>query len=125
MQFVRMLLWVLILAALVIIVVINWGTPVPVRFWPGVGGDNFLFEWPVGFIALVFLVLGALPPYLLYRGTKWRLNRRISHLEANARASAIAARPIDDFGGTPSSTTSPGGNRIDPAPTDRVNRPLP
>lgn len=95
MQVIRTIIWVLVLVALLMLVFINWGEPVGVRFWPGVNGDNLLFEWPVGFVALVFLVIGALPPYLLYRGTKWRLQRRIAHLEAAAKAQAIAARPID------------------------------
>lgn len=110
MQFVRMLFWVLVLAALLIMVAINWGDPVAFRVWPGASGDNFLFEWPVGFIALVFLVIGAVPPYLLYRAMKWRLNRRISHLEAAARSNA-AARPLD--------TATP------PPPPADVTRPLP
>ena len=117
MQFVRMLFWVLILAALLILVIINWGEPVAVRFWPGAGGDNFLFEWPVGFIALVFLVIGAAPPYLLYRGMKWRLNRRISHLESAARTTATT-RPLD-------TAPAPAPAAPPPVPPDEINRPLP
>ncbi len=86
MQFVRTLLLVLILTAILFFVGTNWGPPVEVRFWPGTHGDNFLFEWPVGFIALVFFLLGAIPTYLIYRGMKWRFKRRIASLEAaNAR----------------------------------------
>lgn len=95
MQFVRTLLWVLILAAALVFVTINWGEEVPVRVWPTSNGNDFLFEWPVGFVALVFFLLGLVPTWLIHRGTRWRLNRRISHLEAAARGSGAAPRPIE------------------------------
>ena len=103
MQFVRMLFWVLILAALLIFSAFNW-RPVEVQIW-----TNLVLETRIPALVVVAFLLGLVPTWLLHRGTRWRLNRRISHLEAAARASA-APRPPD---------TAP------PPPPNQMDRPLP
>jgi lipopolysaccharide assembly protein A len=106
MQFVRMLFWVLILAALLIFTAFNW-KPVEVQIW-----TNLVLETKIPALVIVAFLLGLVPTWLLHRGTRWRLNRRISHLENAARGTA-SARPLDTSPPPPS-----------PPPPD-VDRPLP
>lgn len=101
MQFVRTLFWVLILAALLIFSAFNWN-PVEVQIW-----TDLVLETKLPALVIVAFLLGLVPTWLLHRGTRWRLNRRISHLEAAAR-NAAAPRPLEPA----------------PPPED-INRPLP
>lgn len=118
MHFVRMLFWVLILASLLIFTAFNW-RPVEVQIW-----TNLVLETKIPALVIVAFLLGLLPTWLLHRGTKWRLDRRIAHLEAATRAAA-APRPVgtspEPFQAQdgPSATTLP---KIQP---DQTNRPLP
>ncbi len=90
MNVVRTALWIIITALVVGFVVLNWGAPQQVKIWPGSTGNDFLFEWPVGFMALVFFLAGFIPTWLYHRGVKWGLNRRIAALENAARVNAVA-----------------------------------
>ena len=92
MQYVRTLIWVAITAFVVLFVTMNWGEPQEVRIWPSSDGDNFLFEWPVGVIAIVFFLLGMIPTWIYHRGVKWSLNRRITSLENAVRSNSLSAR---------------------------------
>ena len=83
MQFVRMLFWVLVLAALIIFTAFNW-TSVEVRIW-----TNLVLETKVPALVIIAFLLGLVPTWLLHRGTRWRLNRRISALETAARSNAV------------------------------------
>ena len=85
MQIIRTLVWVVITAALVAFIAMNW-TRAPVNIWPLETG-YLAFEWPVGVIALVFFLLGLVPMYLLHRAGQWRANRRISALQNSVQAS--------------------------------------
>jgi type IV secretory pathway VirB10-like protein len=87
MQIFRTLIWILVTAILVGFLFMNWGEPVPVRFWP-VEDGYVRFEWPVGIVALFFFFLGLLPMWMVHRGAKWRLNRRIASLENTVRATS-------------------------------------
>jgi len=82
MQFVRTLFWVLILAALLIFTAFNW-KPVEVQIW-----TNLVLETKIPALVITAFLLGLVPTWLLHRGTRWRLNRRISHLESAARNTA-------------------------------------
>jgi putative membrane protein len=84
MQLVRTIVWVVITALLVGFIAINW-TPAPVNFWPLSEGYLF-FEWPVGFIALFFFLLGLVPMWLIALLGRWRYSRRINALENSVRA---------------------------------------
>ena len=88
MQFVRTLFWVLVLAALLIFTAFNW-RPVEVQIW-----TNLVLETKIPALVIVAFLLGLVPTWLLHRGTKWRLERRIGHLETAARANA-SPRPLD------------------------------
>lgn len=92
MQYVRTLIWVAITAFVVLFVTMNWGEPQEVRIWPSSDGDNFLFEWPVGVIAIAFFLLGMIPTWIYHRGVKWSLNRRITSLENAVRSNSLSAR---------------------------------
>jgi uncharacterized integral membrane protein len=90
MYVIRTLLWVVLTALVVAFVAMNW-LFVPVNFWP-LENRYLHFEWPVGVVALVFYLLGALPVWLVAKAGRWRLQRRIAALENAARA--IAPLPV-------------------------------
>lgn len=77
----RMVLWLLLLAAFAGFIAMN-ADPARVNFWP-LGPGYLHFEWPVGFVALVFFLAGFLPPWLAGRVRRWRLKRRIAALESS------------------------------------------
>jgi uncharacterized integral membrane protein len=85
MQIVRMIVWVLLLAVLLIFSINNWN-PVEVKIWEGL-----VLETKVPALVVVAFLLGLIPMWLLHRATKWQLHRRIGSLEAAARAAAMAA----------------------------------
>lgn len=111
MQFVRTLFWVLILAALLIFTAFNW-KPVEVQIW-----TNMVLETKIPVLVIVAFLLGLVPTWLLHRGTRWRLNRRISALETAARTQASAPRPLDPAHPAAASTAPPRpANPVDPLP---------
>lgn len=85
MQIVRTIVWVVILAALLIFTAFNWN-PVEVQIW-----TNIVLETKIPALVIVAFLLGLVPMWLIHRGTKWRLKRRIAGLESAARANATAA----------------------------------
>ena len=91
MRVIRTLLWVVITAALVAFIAINWER-VPVNFWP-LNAGYLHFEWPVGVIALVFFLLGLVPMWLLHRAGRWQLRRRINALESTLSGFSTAPPP--------------------------------
>lgn len=92
MQMIRTLLLLLIAIALTAFVAINWET-VPVRFWPAGQGEYLKFDWPIGFVALFFFVLGMVPMWLIHKGAAWRLKRRIGTLENSLKATSVDPAP--------------------------------
>ncbi|MEQ1641718.1 MAG: LapA family protein [Novosphingobium sp.] len=87
MQLIRTLLLLLVTIALVAFIAINWQT-VPLNLWPLQDSNYVHLEWPVGFIVLVSMAAGFLPMWLLHKGARWRLNRRIGFLENSMKASS-------------------------------------
>lgn len=87
MQIVRTILWVLLFAALMFFSFFNW-KEVEVQIW-----TNMVLETKVPALVIVSFLLGMVPTWLLHRGTKWRLNRRINTLEAAARIPQVAPMP--------------------------------
>lgn len=90
MQIVRTILWLVLLIALVVLTMLNWETVLAMRIWPGVVWDTRL---PA--IVVVSFLIGLLPVWLYHRGTKWRLERRIAHLEEAARVQAAASPVVE------------------------------
>lgn len=83
MQIVRTVLWVLLIVALVVFSMFNWN-PVEVTIW-----DNLILETKVPALVIVSFLLGMIPTWLVHRGTKWRLSRRIKTLENAVKATAV------------------------------------
>lgn len=89
MQVIRVIVWVIVSAALTAFVAMNWETA-PVRFWPLGNGDFLRFDWPIGFTALFFFLLGLLPTWLVSKAGRWRLSRRINTLENSIKATSAS-----------------------------------
>ena len=94
MQPIRTIVWMLVSAILVAFISMNWASA-PVNLWP-LDTGYLHFNWPVGVIALVFLLLGLLPTWLLSKAGHWGLKRRIASLENALRASASAHTTAQD-----------------------------
>ncbi len=102
MQIIRTILWTRPAVIAAGFVSYNWGEKVPVKFWP-LENEPVVFDWPVGFIAIVFFLLGlpadlALPPRDQVAPT-----RRITSLEsafksnnAPAEAAVVALTPAHE-----------------------------
>lgn len=88
MQIIRTVAWIALTAILVAFIAMNW-TKVPVNLWPLDDGNYLHFEWPVGFVALLFFLAGMVPPWLYLRAVRWRMGRRIASLENSLRASSM------------------------------------
>ena len=123
MQIVRTIVWVVILAALLIFTAFNWNS-VEVQIW-----TNMVLETKIPALVIVAFLLGLVPMWLIHRGTKWRLKRRIAGLESAARANAnpVMAEPVapvrpDDGFETTTVTTST-DEPIAPVEADTVSDP--
>ncbi|MFN3553725.1 MAG: lipopolysaccharide assembly protein LapA domain-containing protein [Novosphingobium meiothermophilum] len=82
MSVLRTIFWVVVLAALAAFSVANW-QPVEVRIWEGL-----LLETKLPALVMLAFLIGLLPTWLLYRATRWRLQRRIANLETQLTARA-------------------------------------
>ena len=92
MRAIRTLVWVVVTAMLVAFIAMNWHRA-EVNFWPLADGKYLHFEWPVGFLALIFFLLGLVPMWLLHKAGRWRMTRRINALENSVRTAAAAPPP--------------------------------
>ena len=97
MQIVRTILWVLLFVGLMFFSFFNW-KEVEVQIW-----TNMVLETKVPALVIVSFLLGMIPTWLLHRGTKWRLTKRIRTLEAAARIPKVApvAPPPEETAVTP------------------------
>ncbi|RDC60193.1 hypothetical protein HME9302_01393 [Alteripontixanthobacter maritimus] len=82
MQVMRTVVWVILLVGLLLFSFFNW-KPVEVTIW-----DNLVLETKVPALVIVAFLLGLVPMWLLHRGAKWRLTRRIAALEEAQRTQA-------------------------------------
>ena len=125
MQIVRTVVWVLVLVVVLLFTLGNWDQQVTVRIW-----QNLVWDTRLPAVVIVSFLLGMLPMWLLLRGTSWRLNRRISHLEQATRTmhghrtetapgtTAATSAPADETTAAPASTSHPEGPRpLDPPRT--------
>jgi lipopolysaccharide assembly protein A len=87
MQAVRTIVWVLVLVALLAFSFLNW-RPVEVTIWP-----NLILETKVPALVVIAFLMGLIPTWLVHRGVKWQMQRRISSLESAARANAMPPPP--------------------------------
>jgi len=101
MKIIRTIVWVLLAVALMIFSINNWNT-VDVKIW-----ENLVLETKLPALVIVAFFAGLLPVWLLHRGTRWRMQRRINSLETavrNATATAAAAPPPAAPTATPAAT---------------------
>jgi uncharacterized integral membrane protein len=85
MKYVRTVVWVLLLVALVVFSVNNWN-PVAVKIWEGL-----VLETKIPALVVIAFLIGLVPMWLLHRATRWNNERRIASLENAARAAAVVA----------------------------------
>ena len=104
MQIVRTVLWVLLIVALVVFSMFNWN-PVEVTIW-----DNLILETKVPALVIVSFLLGMIPTWLVHRGTKWRLSRRIKTLENAVKAAAVTPETAAPLSMTEGDIPSPFAN---------------
>ena len=84
MQLIRTIVWVLLVVALLLFSINNW-QPVEVKIWEGL-----VLETRLPALVIVSFLAGLLPMWLLHKGARWRLNRRIASLENSVRSVAIS-----------------------------------
>ena len=114
MQIIRTLVWVLILVVLLVFTAFNW-RPVEVTIW-----TNTVLETKIPALAIAAFLLGLVPMWLVHRGTKWRLERRIAALESAARVGSRSRAPTQPDALAPAAPTRPTAEPADPfnpAPT--------
>ena len=80
MQILRTILWVAALLVLLFFTAYNW-KPVEVQIW-----QNTVLETKLPALVIAAFLLGLVPTWLVHRGLKWRLQRRIHHLETATRS---------------------------------------
>ncbi|WP_095011336.1 DUF1049 domain-containing protein [Tsuneonella mangrovi] len=85
MQIVRTIVWTVLAVLLLAFSYFNW-KPVEVQIW-----SNLVLETKVPVLVIISFLLGLVPMWLLHRGVKWRLGRRIGALESAARSNAVRA----------------------------------
>ena len=98
MQLIRTIVWVLILVGLLAFSFFNW-RPVEVTIW-----ENLVLETKVPALVVVSFLLGLIPMWLYHRGAKWRLERRISSLEAAAESHRRLTTPAAQTDGAAAPT---------------------
>jgi len=85
MQIVRTVIWVLVLVALGLFTLNNW-QPVEVKIWEGL-----ILETKLPALVITSFLMGFLPMWLLHKGVRWRLNRRIGLMENTVKASSMGS----------------------------------
>jgi len=99
MKYVRMIVWILLLVALVAFSVANW-RPIEVKIW-----DGLILETKIPALVVVSFLLGLVPMWLIHRGVRWRLERRVSALESVHRRTVDAqAQAQANTAATPATT---------------------
>jgi len=81
MSIIKTILWVLLVIALVIFSINNWN-PVEIKIW-----EDLLIVTKLPALVIVSFLAGLLPTWLILRGTRWQLRRKITSLETAVRSS--------------------------------------
>ena len=98
MQFLKTLFWIVLTVIAVAFAFKNW-TPVTVLLW-----GNIVVDVKLPVLLFTAFLLGLLPMFILHRASRWRLRRKLEHVERTRGD----ARPADG-------TASPGEPAM-PAP---------
>ena len=89
MQIIRTIVWVILLIALLLFSINNW-QDVEIKIWEGL-----ILQTKLPALVVFSFLLGLIPMWLLHKGSRWRLTRRIGVLESNvATANAPVAAPV-------------------------------
>ncbi len=91
MQFLKTLFWIVLTVIAVAFAFKNW-TPVQVLLW-----GNIVVDVKLPILLLTVFLLGLTPMFILHRATRWRLRRKLEHVQ-RALGEVHAA---DDGVGTP------------------------
>ena len=110
MQIVRTIIWVVLLVVFVAFTALNWNKALSVHIWPDIVWDTRLPE-----VVVVSFLLGLIPMWLIHRGSKWRLQRRVSNLEVAARNAAVVTPPPAPMA-APASAPAPASIATEPQP---------
>lgn len=97
MQVIRTIVWVVLLIALLLFSLNNWDT-VTVKIW-----EDLVWETKLPVVVLISFLLGWLPTWLVLLTGKWRMNRRISSLEAVTRqpSASLSSTSLDEAAAPP------------------------
>ncbi|KPL67873.1 hypothetical protein SZ64_06935 [Erythrobacter sp. SG61-1L] len=104
MNIIRTIIWVVVAIILLVFTVNNWKV-VEVKIW-----EDILIETKLPVLVIISFLVGFLPLWLLHRGTRWQLRRRITSLETAVRNAVTA-------------NTSKGDDPADPAPENTGFKP--
>jgi uncharacterized integral membrane protein len=106
MQIIRTIFWVILLIALLLFSVNNW-QDVEVKIWEGL-----ILQTKLPALVVVSFLLGLVPMWLLHKGARWRLTRRIGTLENSVRAASVSTPVVpiantDNLAPAPTTTEPP------------------
>ena len=104
MQIIRTITWVIVALALLIFSINNWNS-VEIKIW-----EDLVLETKIPALVIVSFLIGLLPVWLLHRGTRWQMRRRIKSLETAVRttvAGSAAASSADQRADSPSPDQAP------------------
>ena len=104
MQIIRTIVWVSLLIALLLFSINNW-QDVEIKIWEGL-----ILQTKLPALVVVSFLLGLIPMWLLHKGSRWRLNRRIGVLESNvatANAPIAVPAPVPAFAPAPAPAPAP------------------
>lgn len=87
MNIIRTIIWVVVAIALLIFTLNNW-SPVEVKIW-----EDIVLETKKPVLVIISFLAGFLPVWLLHRGTRWQLRRRITSLETAVKNAVTANAP--------------------------------
>lgn len=90
MQFLKGLIWILLVVLVVIFAAANW-TSVPIKLWGGLVADVNL-----PFLMMVMFLIGLVPTLLYHHAVRWRLRGRLNNAErtiTDLRAATMASVP--------------------------------
>ncbi len=104
MNLIRTIIWVVVAIALLIFTYNNW-SPVEVKIW-----EDIVLETKKPVLVIISFLVGFLPVWLLHRGTRWQMRRRISSLETAVRNAVGVHLPKDE------DPADPAPEKTDPAP---------
>jgi len=90
MRIIRTIIWTVLVLVLLVFSWANWDTRVAIVIW-----EDLVLDTNVPALAITSFLLGLLPVWLLLRGTRWQLRRRINSLETAVR-SAVGPKKNED-----------------------------